>query len=146
MIRLAKKFRNTRLQVRLSLPVVLSLILLLICQWMLYAFLADVTMESLYATSESVIVSISSLMESRMRSVVERIQYTKLNPSIENDLRDYLLRGDAASEAVTQTRLSASLPLYKLLYKLGLTRSIVGLALLLTGGQAANIFMISGFI
>lgn len=37
-------------------------------------------------------------------------------------------------------------PLYNLLHKLGLTSSMVGLALLLTGGQAANIFMISGFV
>lgn len=37
-------------------------------------------------------------------------------------------------------------PTYNLLHALGLTDSMVGLALLLTGGQAANIFMISGFI
>lgn len=37
-------------------------------------------------------------------------------------------------------------PLYNLLHKLGLTNSMVGLALQLTGGQAANIFMISGFV
>ncbi len=37
-------------------------------------------------------------------------------------------------------------PLYSLLHKLGLTNSMVGLALYLTGGQAANIFMVSGFV
>lgn len=37
-------------------------------------------------------------------------------------------------------------PIYNLLHRLGLTDSMVGLALYLTGGQAANIFMISGFI
>lgn len=37
-------------------------------------------------------------------------------------------------------------PTYNLLHALGLTNSMMGLALLLTGGQAANIFMISGFI
>lgn len=37
-------------------------------------------------------------------------------------------------------------PLYNLLHALGLTTSMVGLALLLTGGQASNIFMISGFV
>lgn len=37
-------------------------------------------------------------------------------------------------------------PLYSLLHALGLTSSMVGLALLLTGGQAANIFMVSGFV
>ncbi len=37
-------------------------------------------------------------------------------------------------------------PLYNMLHALGLTSNMVGLALLLTGGQAANIFMISGFI
>lgn len=37
-------------------------------------------------------------------------------------------------------------PLYSLMTKLGLTNNMVGLALVLTGGQAANIFMISGFV
>ncbi len=37
-------------------------------------------------------------------------------------------------------------PLYRLLNAIGFTNSMVGLALLLTGGQAANIFMISGFV
>ena len=37
-------------------------------------------------------------------------------------------------------------PLYKLLNRLGLTDHMLGLALLLTGGQVANVFMISGFV
>ncbi len=37
-------------------------------------------------------------------------------------------------------------PLYKLLNRLGLTNHMLGLALLLTGGQVANVFMISGFV
>lgn len=37
-------------------------------------------------------------------------------------------------------------PLYSMLHAIGLTNNMAGLALLLTGGQAANIFMISGFI
>lgn len=37
-------------------------------------------------------------------------------------------------------------PEYRLLNALGLTGNMSGLALLLTGGQAANIFMISGFV
>ena len=35
---------------------------------------------------------------------------------------------------------------YGLLHAVGLTSNMVGLALLLTGGQAANIFMVSGFV
>ena len=37
-------------------------------------------------------------------------------------------------------------PEYKLLSALGLTGNMSGLALLLTGGQAANIFLVSGFV
>lgn len=36
-------------------------------------------------------------------------------------------------------------PLYKLLNGLGLTSNLMGLALILTGGQVSNIFLISGF-
>ncbi len=37
-------------------------------------------------------------------------------------------------------------PQYKLMHNLGLTGNLIGLALVLTGGQAANIFLINGFI
>lgn len=37
-------------------------------------------------------------------------------------------------------------PQFKLMHSLGLTGSLVGLALVLTGGQGANIFLIMGFI
>lgn len=37
-------------------------------------------------------------------------------------------------------------PQYMLMHNLGLTGNLVGLALVLTGGQAANIFLINGFI
>lgn len=37
-------------------------------------------------------------------------------------------------------------PLYNLLHSIGLAKSLVGLALVMTGGQAANVFLISGFV
>ncbi len=37
-------------------------------------------------------------------------------------------------------------PLYMLLSKVGLTKTILGMALVMTGGQAANVFLINGFI
>lgn len=37
-------------------------------------------------------------------------------------------------------------PIYRLLSAVGLNRNMIGLALLLTGGQASNIFLISGFV
>jgi len=38
------------------------------------------------------------------------------------------------------------LPLYMLLKSVGLTSNIVGMALVITGGQAANVFLVMGFI
>lgn len=37
-------------------------------------------------------------------------------------------------------------PLYTLFNKLGLTKSLIGMSLVMTGGQAANVFLINGFI
>lgn len=37
-------------------------------------------------------------------------------------------------------------PLYMLLSRVGLTQSVLGMALVMTGGQAANVFLINGFI
>lgn len=38
------------------------------------------------------------------------------------------------------------LPLYRLMKDLGLTTSVVGMALVITGGQASNVFLVMGFI
>jgi ABC-type glycerol-3-phosphate transport system permease component len=38
------------------------------------------------------------------------------------------------------------LPLYMLLKSLGLTSNLVGMALVITGGQAANVFLVMGFV
>lgn len=37
-------------------------------------------------------------------------------------------------------------PLYTLFSRVGLTQSVLGMALVMTGGQAANVFLINGFI
>lgn len=37
-------------------------------------------------------------------------------------------------------------PLYNLMFSLGMTKTVVGMALVMTGGQAANVFLITGFI
>lgn len=37
-------------------------------------------------------------------------------------------------------------PLYVLFSRVGLTQSVIGMALVMTGGQAANVFLINGFI
>lgn len=63
-----------------------------------------------------------------------------LNQRFEKKLDAYLLSMFISVGSV------ALYPLYTLMSRLGLTKNMVGLALMLTGGQAANIFMISGFI
>lgn len=107
------KFRNTRLQFRLSLPIVAALILLLLSQWILYFFLADFIRENLRSSAASVTASISSHMDTRMRSIIERLYYVQLDPSIQDNLTGYLLGEDTSTEAVTMSKLSYSLPLYK---------------------------------
>lgn len=113
MNRILDKFRNARLQVRLSLPVVTALVVLLASQWILYAFLADIIHDNLHSGAETVSTSIRSHMDTRMRSIIERLYYVKLDPSVEENLTDYLLREDRSTEAVTMSRLSYALPLYK---------------------------------
>lgn len=113
MNRLLEKFRNARLQVRLSLPVVTALIVLLVSQWILYAFLSTHIHDNLRSSAESVTTSIRSHMDTRMRSIIERLYYVKLDASVEETLTDYLLREDRATEAVTMSELSYSLFLHK---------------------------------
>lgn len=113
MKRLLKSLRNSRLQVRLSLPVVIALVILLLCQGMLYTVMADRVRDDLYGSTESVTASIRSHMDTRMRSIIERTYYIQLTPAVQEDLTDYLLRQDDATEAVTMSRLSYELPLYR---------------------------------
>lgn len=113
MKRLLQKFRNARLQVRLSLPVVTALVVLLVSQWVLYAFLSTLIHDSLHSSAESVTTSIRSHMDTRMRSIIERLQYIKLDAAVEETLTDYLLREDRSTEAVTMSALSYSLSLHR---------------------------------
>lgn len=113
MKRLLNSLRNSRLQVRLSLPVLVALVILLLCQRILYTVLADRVRDDLFAGTESVTAGIRSHLDTRMRSIIERMYYIQLTPAVQEDLTDYLLRQDDSTEAVTMSRLSYELPLYK---------------------------------
>ncbi len=107
------KFRNTRLKFRLSLPIIAALVFLLLSQWILYFFLTDFIRESLHSSADAVTASIRSHMDTRMRSIIERLYYVRLDPSIQDNLTDYLMGEDPSTEAVTMSEISYSLPLYK---------------------------------
>ena len=113
MNRLLEKFRNARLQVRLSLPVAMALVVLLVSQWALYICLADIIHDNLYSSARSVTTSIRSHMDTRMRNIIERLYYVKLDPAVEETLTDYLLREDTDKLAVTMSELSYALSLHR---------------------------------
>lgn len=110
---LLKRLRNTHLQFRVALPVVMAMILIVFTQWGCYEFAAGVITEQAQASAESAAASISSHMNGRIHGIVNQIRYTKLDLSIQGDLTDYLLRGELPDEATAMTQLMDSLSVHK---------------------------------
>lgn len=110
---LLKRLRNTHLQFRVALPVIMAMALIVFTQYGCYEFSAGVIAEQTRASAESAAASISSHMNGRLHGIVNQIRYTKLDLSIQGDLTDYLLRGQASDEATAMTQLMDSLSVHK---------------------------------
>lgn len=108
-----EKLRNTRLQIRLSFPVVAAMILLLLSQWTVFAFCVSVVNRNMVASADSAAVSIRSHADIQIQNIIEQMYYTRLDEAVEKHLTDYLLRDDRSTEAVTSSMLSYALSLRK---------------------------------
>jgi len=108
-----ERIRNCRLKVRLSLPVAIALIMLLVSQWVVYLFCISVVNRNMQSSVGSAAISVRSHVDTQIRNVIERMYYTRLDASVEEYLTDYLLREDDATEAITNSMLSYALSLQK---------------------------------
>lgn len=110
---LLNRLRNTHLQFRVALPVIMAMLLIVSTQLGCYEFSAGVIAEQAQASAESAVASISSHMNGRIHGIVNQIRYSKLDLSIQGNLTDYLLRGQLPDEATAMTQLMDSLSIHK---------------------------------
>lgn len=111
---LKRIYRNTRLGVRLTIPVALVLLIfLLICQGMLYSVTSNTFHQQLMDAAESSLTNTQSYLDNQLGNIIGRFYYIRLSSSIEEDLTRYLRNEDTSSEAVTIGRMTRTLSLYK---------------------------------
>ena len=115
MNKLVSAYRNASLNTKLSLLVSSILLMVLCaCQIALYLYVADDVERQARTSADATLTQVQTYMDAKLRSVVERLFYIRVNPSFEGALSDYLL-GDASSsqQGVAMSLLSPCLSLYK---------------------------------
>ena len=114
MKRLKERYRNARLGLRLTIPVIATLLVfLLVCQWMLYIRTADTFQAQLRDSAVSSASKATTYLDTQLGSIIGRFYHIRLTDSIDKELSDYLLSEDTSSEAVTMGSLSRALSLYQ---------------------------------
>lgn len=115
MSRLSTAFRNANLRTKLSLLVSAALLAsLLISQVFLYLYVAGTIEQQARDSADTVMTQVQTYMDSQLRSIVERLFYTRLDSSFDEALTDYLLADTpAAVSGVAMSRLSPCLSLHK---------------------------------
>lgn len=114
MKRLLCAYRNASLRVKLSLLVTAVLLTVLIaCQVALYFYVAENVERQARSAADVTLTQAQTYMDAKLRNVVERLFYIRLDPSFEGALTDYLLSDKPSAQGVAMTLLSPCLSLHK---------------------------------
>ena len=107
MKRLLCAYRNASLRVKLSLLVTAVLLTVLIaCQVALYFYVAENVERQARSAADVTLTQAQTYMDAKLRNVVERLFYIRLDPSFEGALTDYLLSDKPSAQGVAMTLLS----------------------------------------
>lgn len=112
--RLLDLWRNATLRVKLTfVTLLLAAAALCISQPLLYTYVARRAVDQ--ARNEAYVTSVQAqkYLDDKMKNVVERLFYIRLDPAFENQLSQYLLGGTRQSYALAQTALAPTLSLHK---------------------------------
>ena len=105
-------YRNARLRTKLGLLVLtMLLVVLLACQAALYQYVASATKQQAENTAGATLTQIQTYMDAKLRNVVERLFYIRLDPSFSDAVADYLLSDQDSASGVAMSLLSPCLSL-----------------------------------
>ncbi len=114
MKQLIEKYHNAKLNRKISLLVsVMLLVILLTCQVVLYFYVEDKVNQQVHNAVDITLTQAQTYMEAKLRNVVERLFYIRLDPGFEDALQDFLYDGTDAAQGVAMTLLSPCLSLHK---------------------------------
>lgn len=112
--RFSDRYRSRPLWIRLSIPVaVVVLIVILMLNGFLLNYASSLVHRQIQDAAHSSVIRAQSYVDMRLRSIIERLYYIKLDPSVSETLSDFLLADSVQKEAVTMTAFARSLSLYK---------------------------------
>lgn len=115
MKQLIEKYHNAKLNRKISLLVsVMLLVILLTCQVVLYFYVEDNVNKQVHNAADITLTQAQTYMEAKLRNVVERLFYIRLDPGFEDALQDFLYDGTDAAQGVAMTLLSPCLSLHKI--------------------------------
>lgn len=114
MKQILRAYRNANLQTKLSLLMAAMLLaVLLACQIPLYFYVANGVQHQARNTASVTLTQAQTYIDAKLRSVVERLFYIRLDPSFDGALTDYLLSDKPSAQSVAMTLLSPCLSLHK---------------------------------
>lgn len=109
-----KKYHDTRLWVRLTaLMAVAMLAILALFGWILYHYASQAVSNTLSDSVATTLIRAESYMDMRLKSLLERMVYMRLDSSVDETLANYLLSGQPADDAVTESEITRTLSLYR---------------------------------
>lgn len=115
MKQLIEKYHNANLNQKISLLVaVMLLVILLTCQVVLYLCVQESINQQAQKAADATLTQVQTYMEAKLRNVVERLFYIRLDPSFAEALQDFLLDDTDKAQGVAMTLLSPCLSLHKI--------------------------------
>lgn len=112
--RLLGLWRNATLRAKLTfVTLALAAAALCISQPLLYAYVAHRTVSQARNEAYAISVQAQKYLDDKMKNVVERLFYIRLDPAFENELSQYLLETSGQSYGVAMTALVPTLSVHK---------------------------------
>lgn len=114
MDRLKRRYHNSKLWVRMALPMGLVLLaMLMLFHWVLYGYASKTVNETLSDSVESTLIRAQSYVDVRLKNLMERMLFLRLDTSVETMLSNFLLSDEEEADAVTQSKMVRALSLYR---------------------------------
>ncbi len=114
MKRLRTAYHNFSLRAKLAvLSSAVLLAVLCVCQGLLYTYVAEYASRQSRAQANVTLTQAQTYMEAKLRNIVERLFYIRLDSAFDGVLTEYLLSGRPSARGVAMTLLSAPLSLHK---------------------------------
>lgn len=89
------------------------LAMLLLFHWALYGYASKTVNETLADSVESTLIRAQSYIDVRLKNLMERMLFLRLDTSVETMLSNFLLSEETEADAVTQSRMVRSLSVYR---------------------------------